>query len=697
MNGIIIAMNSHTPRQWDDGDHYTVQLLGETALSVWLHNQSLRALSESQQQLQWALDASNDAVWDWNLTTGVFYNTRRFYEMLGYSDAQDAPITPEEFWAHVYSDDRPQLEIILAEVAKGHLHSSFAEFRMLTVSGDTIWVMLRGAIVQRDAEGRALRAVGVYSNITTFKRTLQHLELLHQNAERANLAKTDFLARMSHEVRTPLNAIIGMLYLLEDGILAQEQREKVHIVQHASKQLLGVLNDILDIARIESGKLELENISFALDDVVQNVFLLFAPKAAEKNIDLRVSFAANVPQKVQGDPSRLSQVLNNLLSNAIKFTNEGTISLSVHCRQAGAKSLSVDFVLSDTGIGMTEAQVEHLFNPFVQAELRIAREYGGSGLGLSICKSLVELMDGHISVNSRPAKGSEFHFTIRVQCDEPHKTLYLLPTKPAYDKVTVICQHAANAADYRALFQAFSIEADIILMTEADSLSEVLNAPANAPFVLIDIAIQPQHVLELKEALDKNPSKRSIVLLAMSACSELQGLLEKYKQLYLLAKPLLPRKLLSFLVTETMPVLGRLTEEVDAPLALKRLENMRILLVEDNHVNQLVAKGMLKKYGAEVTVCEHGKQAYDDIYEKPTGYYHAVLMDIEMPIMDGYQASRLIRQMEKARALPIIAMTANTLETDIQRCYQAGMNAHIAKPIDIRVLMDTLLGYDGNQ
>lgn len=693
INGMIIGINSDRARHWDDDDYYTVQLLGETALAVWLHNQSLQALSDSRQQFQWALDASNDAIWDWNLENGVFYNTRRFYEMLGYSDAKDSAMQPAFFWSHVYGDDKPQLEAILRDTFNGSLQTNFAEFRMLTLSGDTIWIMTRGAIVKRDACGNPLRAVGVYSNITTFKKTLQHLELLRQNAERANLAKTEFLARMSHEVRTPLNAVIGMLYLLEDSALADDQREKVHIVQHASKQLLGVLNDILDIARIESGKLELENISFALDDVVQNVFLLFAPQATEKNIDLRVHFAANVPQKVQGDPSRLSQVLNNLLSNALKFTSQGVISLSVSCRQTSARNLSVDFVLTDTGVGMTDTQIEQLFNPFVQAELRIAREYGGSGLGLSICKSLVELMGGHITVNSEHGVGSEFHFTIRVQCEEPEKNLYFLPGQPAFTQAAVICQQASCAADYQALFQAFSLQANIIVLADSADLSAVLARLHDTPFILIDIPLQPQHVHHLQHALDKNITQGVIALLAMSVCTELQHLLEQYKQLYLLAKPLLPRKLLSFLVTEAPSASQVLFASIDTERALRRLDAMRILLVEDNHVNQLVAKGMLKKYGAEVTVCEHGKQAYDEIYEKPEGFYQAVLMDIEMPIMDGFQASRLIRQMEKAQHLPIIAMTANTLETDIQRCYQAGMNAHIAKPIDIRVLVETLLQY----
>ena len=693
VNGMIIAISSHTAREWGDDDHYTVQLLGETALAVWLHNQSLQALSDSRQQFQWALDASNDAIWDWNLETGVFYNTRRFYEMLGYDDAKDAAMSIEDFWSHVYEDDKPQLEQTLGGIFNGNLQSEFTECRMLTVSRNVIWIMIRGGIVKSDAQGKPLRAVGVYSNITTFKKTLQHLELLRQNAERANLAKTEFLARMSHEVRTPLNAVIGMLYLLEDSALADEQREKVHIVQHASKQLLGVLNDILDIARIESGKLALENISFALDDVVQNVLLLFAPQAVEKNIDLRVHFAANVPQKVQGDPSRLSQVLNNLLSNALKFTSQGTISLSVSCRQASVGYLSVDFVLADTGVGMTDTQIDQLFNPFVQAEIRIAREYGGSGLGLSICKSLVELMGGHITVKSLYDLGSEFHFTIRVGCEEPDKTLYYLPSPPAFTQVAVICQHAAGAAEYRELFRAFSLDADIIVFEDGEKLNTVLDSLTDTPFILIDIQLQSQHVHQLKESIDKTPNNRTIVLLAMSVCVELQNLLEQYKQLYLLAKPLLPRKLLSFLVTESATKKTLLPAVSDNVLGAKHLQGMRILLVEDNHVNQLVAKGMLKKYGADVTVCEHGKQAYDDIYEKSKGFYQAVLMDIEMPIMDGFKASRLIRQMEKSEDLPIIAMTANTLETDIQRCYQAGMNAHIAKPIDIRVLVETLLQY----
>lgn len=695
INGMIIAIQSNQARQWDDEDYYTVQLLGETALAVWLHNQSLQALSDSRQQYQWALQASSDAIWDWNLRSGYFYNSRRFYQMLGHPDPQDAPIDQATFLSWVHPDDHAQLLNIMHDTVEDNPQASFAEFRMLTFNQELIWILVRGTVVQRDQRNLPIRLVGTYSDITTFKKTLHHLELLHQNAERANLAKTEFLARMSHEVRTPLNAITGMLHLLEDTELSDLQRDKVHIMQSASKQLLGVLNDILDISRIESGKLEMESIPFSLEDVVQNAFMLFAPMAAEKQIDLGVCFATDVPVTVIGDPNRLSQVLNNLLSNALKFTRHGEVMLHVGCRPASTGQLMLDFSLSDTGVGMTESQIEQLFNPFVQAELRIAREYGGSGLGLSICKSLVELMGGHVLVHSQYGSGSVFRFTIRVDCEQDAKTIYALAEKPLINSVAVVCRNDKAAQNYRTLLAAFSLDANIMVLRHATALTELLAGLPDVELLLLDLVFDDRQVRQIQHFIRDCRQDMDVILLPMSLHDGIRQMLDECHYLHLLAKPLMPRHLLQFIQAEVDNTLPELPAFSLTQVQQQYLANMRVLLVEDNPVNQMITRGMLRKYSVELYTAEHGKAAVDDIYQRPAGFYQAILMDIEMPVMDGFQATRLIRQMDKAQSLPVIAMTANTLPADIRRCHDAGMNAHIAKPIDAVTLVMTLLQQAG--
>ncbi|HEY9032866.1 MAG TPA: ATP-binding protein [Pseudomonadales bacterium] len=685
INGMIIAIQAFAPRQWSASDRFVVQLIGETALSVWLRDRSMQALYDSRQQYRWAVEVSNDALFEWHIQRNTISHSPRFFQILArpFVDSMTVP----ELIAWVHPDDVELLQDKMRDAAAGELLKTRFELRMIDSNEEVVWLMVGAAVVAHDEDGRPLRAVGTLSDITTFKKTLQHLELLRQDAERANLAKSEFLARMSHEVRTPLNAITGMLHLLEDSPLDEAQQARLAIMQDASRQLLGVLNDILDLSRIESGKLQLEQIPFDLDQLVQQRVAMFAAQASDKGVELLVSFDTTLPAQVQGDPGRLSQVLGNLLSNALKFTSVGQVVLSVRRRALQRGCLTLEFEISDTGVGMTAEQLDRLFNPFVQAELHIARQYGGSGLGLSICKSLVELMGGHILARSTEGQGSQFLFTLQLACEQAQPPA-LAPDAPLQGRQLVLCRSPVAAAIYQNLFAGLGM--DCLALPAALSyrqLSQCLQALPPAARLWLDAGFAAEELELLERELGDSPLP--LVLLPQILDGSLRNVLERHPGWRYLAQPLTPARLRQFLWPQ--PALAGQARFALSASDRQRLAQLRVLLVEDNPVNRMVAEGLLSRYGIHTVSCEHGKQALDEIWRQPAGYFQAVLMDLEMPVMDGFTATRQIRQMDKARHLPVIAMTANTLTVDVQRCQQAGMYRHIGKPIDPQQLVSCLL------
>ena len=691
VNGMIIANQGTQARQWSESDRFIVQLIGETALSVWLRNRSVQALYQSRQRYQWAVEISNDALFDWDIQGEAISYSPRFFQMVGRPFVRSMPIA--DLLSMVHPDDVELLLGKMRQAASGDLLRSHFELRMMNGNGDIVWLLVGAAVVEKDENGHPARGFGTLTDITTFKKTLQHVELLRQDAEKANLAKSEFLARMSHEVRTPLNAITGMLHLLQDSPLNAGQLEKVLAMQTAGKQLLTVLNDILDISRIESGKLELEHIPFDPDQLLRQLVAMFAAQAHEKKIDLVILLGKPLPASVLGDPARLMQILSNLLSNALKFTRRGQVVLKIDCRQTG-ELLAFECEVCDTGVGMTDEQLDRLFNPFVQAELNIARQYGGSGLGLSICKSLVELMGGHIMARSEAGVGSRFLFTLQLQSDPAGRDSPspVLPAPKGKDRI--LCRSFPAREAYQNLFACQGLASSV--STAAAGPGELAQALARLPAdgrLWIDAAFEQEEMALLHQFMQQHCEAPQLVLLPDVMTEPLRDFLARWPAVQYRLKPLTPGALRDYFAA--LSGAGeesgrgrtfRLSEDKQQHLA-----DLRVLLVEDNRINQMVAREMLSKYGVDVVVCDHGKLAVDEIYHRPAGYFDLVLMDLEMPVMDGFQATRRIRQMEKGMHLPVIAMTANTLSADVERCRQAGMLSHIGKPIDPDVLLKSLL------
>ncbi|KAB2954278.1 response regulator [Heliorestis acidaminivorans] len=632
---------------------------------------------------------SSEGIWD-------------IYEVTPEEVKKDA----EKVFTRIHPEDYQQVVGSIQESYEKHI-IWVDEYRVVLPERGQRW--LQGMAQPEKLPDGSVLWHGYLTDITERKKaeeallaTNQELEKAMKQAEAANVAKSQFLANMSHEIRTPMNGIMGFLHLLEETETTQQQEKYIDYIKTSTENLLTIINDILDLSKIESSKLEIENISFDLRSTIETAVISFAQQANSKGVDLSLLVQPSVPQQVKGDPTRLRQILTNLVNNAVKFTKQGRVTVEVRLQAETDSTSTLRLTIKDTGIGMGPEILEKLYQPFYQADSSNTRTYGGTGLGLVITKNLLKLMGGTIQVESTPSKGSTFTVTLTLEkCQEIDREI--INYQCLKDKHLLIVD---DNSQNREILRTYLSEAGVAV-DESSSAPEALalllknnREKTDYDAVIIDEQMPHMSGSDLAITLKKIPATKDIPLCLLTSVVG-YGNAQKAQKVGFsayLTKPIRQQDLKDTIASLFSSQLEK--EKQPASLitrhtireALNR-QRLKVLVVEDQAINRELTVQFLQNRGFNCDVVENGQEAVDACSKNK---YHIVLMDCQMPVMNGYDATRKIRELEEIDQPTIIAMTAYAMKSDEERCLLAGMDAYLSKPIDFKLFNTILQKYFTN-
>src|SRR3989442_8671008 len=663
-----------------------------TFLDITERRRTEKELEQRTSFLNTLIEVSPLAIVVEDLTPRIQLCNPAFEKLFGYTKQEareyslDNLVSPPEM--------RAEAEALTSQVHSGDAVHQIAQRRRK--DGSLVDVEIHGVPLR--VGGKLAGQFALYQDITERKKGDKELREAKEAAESANRAKGEFLANMSHEIRTPLNAVLGMTELVLDSDLTPDQRDSLRLVRSSVEALLGIINDILDFAKIEARHLELEHIPFQLREMLGDTLKTLAVRAHQKGLELSLDVSPEVPEEFVGDPARLRQVIVNLVGNGIKFTETGEVVVRVKANSVSADETELQFAVSDTGVSIPKEMHTKIFEAFSQADSSTTRKYGGTGLGLSITAQLVHLMGGGIRVESEPGQGSTFHFTVRLQVGHNRERKPPFPSPEVLRGVSVLVvdDNATNRRILERMLKCWGMR-PILADSGAAALAEIARAQAageTIPIALLDGHMPGMDGFELAKRIHQEPGFEATLLMMLTSGGYTEDVARCHAlgiSLYLI-KPIEQKPLLESL----LHLMGRSRTREEIPRCSESLPNSRIptglqfLLAEDNAVNQKLAVRLLERYGNKVVVAANGREALEALNRQR---FDAVLMDVQMPQIGGLEAASLIRERERYLGghVPIIAMTAHAMKGDREKCLDAGMDGYIAKPIRPNTLFEEIM------